>query len=330
MPSPPLRAASRRDRPTPGDARSGCLGAAPTAAAGAAAPAPARCRGGRDRRRSPAGRPARPGRDQRRRVRGEEGGAARPAVSREPAPAGYDTRVPQLEPIEVAARSRCQPEALIQPRSSSRSSCSWRSRSTSSPTPASPTGWATRRPRCRPADAQPDRPFRPVRRAAPGDHRAVGRRAPLRLGEADAGQPERTCATGATARSIVALAGPASNLVMAVARGDRLAGPRRGRRDRPVHADVGGPTSPRERALHVRRDQHRAGGLQPDPDPAARRLGDPVPLPAARRRPGRSGRCSPSTAAILLLVVVLPDRLHAPRQGISRRSMISPTFSWAS
>ena len=80
---------------------------------------------------------------------------------------------------------------------------------------------------------------------------------------------------------IVALAGPASNLLMAIARRVRV--PRAGGRGVDMYAALPG----RLHRLPVRRVQRPAGDLQLHPDPAARRLDAPVPVAVAA--PGVAG-----------------------------------------
>ena len=100
----------------------------------------------------------------------------------------------------------------------------------------------------------------------------------LRLGQADAGQPANLRAA-ARGEAIVAAAGPISNLVLAVAAALPL---------RFILATGAGDPGPGRSSsqvlLTLRLDQPRADGLQPVPDPAARRLEGAVRLPAAADR----------------------------------------------
>ena len=148
------------------------------------------------------GRPARPRRDQPRGVRGQEGGPARPLCSRSPvatpgrAPAA---RLPYAGPrYEVPlVPGSARPDR----RSSSRSCCS----SVPGPRvrPRARRVSARRRDGqdVRPPDAQPDRPLRPARRRPAGARRSsVSPGVRLRLGEADAGQPDEPARAADAAR----------------------------------------------------------------------------------------------------------------------------------
>ena len=103
---------------------------------------------------------------------------------------------------------------------------------------------------------------------------------------------------GRRGEAIVAAAGPISNLILAAIVALPAALPHR----QPGPARPGpGDRPPDDAHLHLH--QPRPDGLQPVPDPAARRLQGPLRASCRRGWPGSGARSSSSTGFILLLLV---------------------------
>ena len=124
-------------------------------------------------------------------------------------------------------------------------------------------------------------------------HHRLGGPVRVRLGQADAGQPDATCATAAAARRSVAAAGPLSNLVMAGSRprsrcASSLANPAISSLQLPLLVSV---------LASVRADQRRPDDLQPA-SRSRRSTARSVLFASLDRETGwRSGPSSSSTAS---------------------------------
>ena len=142
-----------------------------------------------------------------------------------------------------------------------------------------------------PPDARPARPFRPAGRRCCSPSRC-SRGVGIGWAKPTPYNP-MNLRGGRWGEAIIAVAGPISNLVLAIAAAIPL---------RYINGDRDGRAVPRGRPAAVRHDQPAPDGVQPDPDPAARRVEGAVRVPrppnrvAGPRRPSSSTGCSSSSA----------------------------------